>query len=84
MHINALELLGCWYTVRSLLGLLVPKHSWHKVHLSCELDSIVAIKYAKVAVSRSLNLSKLGALFYDWKEEHQLVYRCLTVIWQGS
>ena len=72
MHINALELLGCWYTVRSLLGLLVPIHLWHKVHLSCELDSIVAIKYAKVAVSRSLNLSKLGALFYDWKEEHQL------------
>ena len=72
MHINALELLGCWYTVRSLLGLLVPKHLWHRVHLSCELDSMVAIKHAKVAVSRSLNLSKLGALFYDWKEENQL------------
>jgi hypothetical protein len=61
MHVNALELLGCWCTARSLLGLLVPKHLWHKVHLSCELGSVVAIKHAKVAVSRSLNLSKIGS-----------------------
>ena len=72
LHINALELLGCWYTVRSLLGLLVPENQWHLVHLSCELDSIVAIKYARVGVSRSLNLSKLGAEFYDWREQTNL------------
>jgi hypothetical protein len=82
MHINALELLGCWYTIMSLLELLVPRDQWHRVHLSCELDSIVAIKYARVAVSRSLALSKLGALFYDWKEAMnlQLSYRHLAGI----
>jgi hypothetical protein len=41
MHINALELLGCWYTISALLPLAVQ---WSEVHLSCELDSIVAIK----------------------------------------
>ena len=72
LHINALELLGCWYTIRSLLPLALSQDQWNRVHLSCDLDSIVAIKYAKVAVSRSLNLSRLGAEFFDWKERHQI------------
>ncbi len=76
LHINALELLGCWYTIRSLLPLVVPKHRWHEVHLSCELDSVVAIKYAMVACSRSIKMSKVGARFFDWREGAQLQLSC--------
>jgi hypothetical protein len=76
MHINALELLGCWYTISALLPLAVPQSQWTKVHLSCELDSIVAIKYATVANSRSLKMSKVGAQFFDWREQHQLQLSC--------
>ena len=72
MHINALELLGCFYTIRSLLPQAVPMDQWSQVHLNCQLDNIVAVKYARVAVSRSLALSRLGAQFYDWAENAQL------------
>ncbi len=30
LHINALELLGCWYTIRSLLPLVIPRDEWHQ------------------------------------------------------
>ena len=76
MHINALELLGCWYTISALLPLAVPEDRWPEVHLSCELDSIVAIKYAMVANSRSLEMSKIGAAFFDWRERRQLAISC--------
>ena len=72
LHINGLELLGCWYTIRALLDKAVPVSEWHRVHLSCQLDSMVAIKYCRVAVSRSLTLSRLGARMYDWMETHRL------------
>ena len=82
LHINALELLGCWYTVMSLLPLALPRNEWHRVRLDCELDSIVAIKYARVGVSRSLNLSRLGAKFFDWRESTrvQMTFRHLKGI----
>ena len=76
MHINALELLGCWYTISALLPLAVPQAQWSKVHLSCELDSVVAIKYAMVANSRSLKMSKIGANFFDWREQNKLQISC--------
>ncbi len=76
MHINALELLGCWYTISALLPLAVPQPKWADVHLSCELDSIVAIKYAMVANSRSLKMSKVGARFFDWRKKHGLQFSC--------
>jgi len=72
MHINALELLGCLYTIRSLLPQAIPRDQWPQVHLNCQLDNVVAIKYARVAVSRSLQLSRLGAQFYDWAETAQV------------
>jgi hypothetical protein len=83
MHINALELLGCFYTIRSLLPQAVPGHQWSQVHLNCQLDNVVAIKYARVAVSRSLALSKLGAQFYDWAEtaKIQMSFRHLAGIY---
>jgi hypothetical protein len=76
LHINALELLGCWKTIRALLPVAVPRAQWHQVHLSCELDNTVAIKYATVANSRSLKMSKVGAQFFDWRERHQLQLSC--------
>jgi hypothetical protein len=73
MHINALELLGCLYTIRSLLPQAIPRNQWSHVHLNCQLDNnVVAIKYARVAVSRSLQLSRLSAQFYDWAETAQV------------
>jgi hypothetical protein len=54
----------------------VPKKDWKDVHLNCELDSVVAIKYAMVANSRSLKLSKIGTQFFDWRERHQLQLSC--------
>ena len=65
LHINALELLGCWYTVRSLLPHAVPESDWSRTHVSCELDNTTAIKYARVAVSRSLRRMSRIAKFYD-------------------
>ena len=76
LHINALELLGCWKTIRALLPIAVPRAQWQQVHLSCELDNTVAIKYATVANSRSLKMSKVGARFFDWRERHQLQLSC--------
>ena len=83
MHINALELLGCFYTIRSLLPQAVPDYQWSQLHLNCQLDNVVAIKYARVAVSRSLALSKLGAQFYDWAEtaKIQMSFRHLAGIY---
>jgi len=83
LHINALELLGCWYTVRSLLPQAVPESEWSRTHVSCELDNTTAIKYARVAVSRSLRMSRIGAKFYDWEETTglQLSYRHLRGIY---
>jgi hypothetical protein len=75
-HINALELLGCWHTIRALLPVALPKAKWKDVHLSCELDSVVAIKYAMVANSRSIRMSKIGNRFFDWREKHQLQISC--------
>jgi hypothetical protein len=76
LHINALELLGCWHTIRALLPVAVPEKDWKSVHLNCELDSVVAIKYAMVANSRSLKLSKIGTQFFDWRERHRLQLSC--------
>ena len=76
LHINALELLGCWHTIRALLPVAVPQASWKDVHLSCELDSVVAIKYAMVANSRSLKMSKIGTQFFDWRERNHLQMSC--------
>jgi hypothetical protein len=83
LHINALELLGCWYTIRSLLPHAVPQSEWSRTHVSCELDNTTAIKYARVAVSRSLRMSRIGAKFYDWEESAglQLSFRHLRGIY---
>ena len=83
LHINALELLGCWYTIKSLLPAAVPREQWNLVHLNCELDNTTAIKYARVAVSRSRRMSTIGAAFYDWVETSglQLSYRHLRGIY---
>jgi hypothetical protein len=62
LHINALELLGCLYTIRSLLPQAFSIEQWPQVHLNCKLDNAVAIKYARVAVSRSLQLSRFRHL----------------------
>ena len=76
LHINALELLGCWKTVSALLPVAVPCDQWGQVHVSCELDNTVAIKYATVANSRSLKMSKVGSRFFDWRERHNLQMSC--------
>ena len=76
LHINALELLGCWHTIRALLPVALPKEQWKDVHLSCELDSVVAIKYAMVANSRSLKMSEIGTQFFDWRERNQIQMSC--------
>jgi hypothetical protein len=76
LHINALELLGCWHTIRALLPVALPQARWKDVHLSCELDSVVEIKYAMVANSRSLKMSMIGTQFFDWRERHHLQMSC--------
>jgi hypothetical protein len=37
LHINALELLGCWFTVKSLLPRAIPHKDWSLTHVNCEL-----------------------------------------------
>jgi len=71
--INEFEFSGMANTVRALLPLAIPdKRLWAQVHIAAELDNTAAIKYGQVAVSRSLNMSKKGAEFHDWREKHGL------------
>ena len=71
--INEFEFQGFVNTLKALLPLAVPdQRLWCKVHVSAELDNTTAIKYGAVAVSRSINMSKKGADFFDWKESHGL------------
>ena len=71
--INEFEFQGFVNTLKALLPLAVPDRKlWPQVHISAELDNTTAIKYGEVAVSRSLNMSKKGADFFDWKESHGL------------
>lgn len=72
LYINNLELLGHRKTVETLLPLAVPRHLWHRVHLQCAMDNVAAIKYAEVAVSRSLGMSEIGASYFDWRERYNL------------
>lgn len=72
LFINCLELLGHRKTVESLLPRAIPRESWHLVHLQCQLDNVSAIKYLSVAVSRSLQMSVLGADHFDWKQKSRL------------
>ena len=69
--INEFEFSGFELSLRSLLPQALPDKSlWHKVHVTVELDNTAAIHYARVAVSRSLQLSQKGAAFFDWRESH--------------
>jgi hypothetical protein len=56
---------------------------WKDVYLSCELDSIVAIKYAMVANSRSIKMSKIGTRFFDWQHQLQISCRHIRGIHNG-
>ena len=85
LHINALELLGCFYTIRSLLPQAFSTEQWPQVHMNCQLDNVVAIKYARVAVSRSLQLSRLGAQFTTGPNLHEFssrfgIWRAYTML----
>jgi hypothetical protein len=62
---------------------VIPQEGWHRTHVNCELDNTTAIKYARVAVSRSLRMSRIGAKLYDWVEGTglQLSYRHLRGIY---
>ncbi len=62
---------------------MIPQEDWHRTHVNCELDNTTAIKYAIVAVSRSLRMPRIGARLYDWVEGTglQLSYRHLRGIY---
>ena len=67
-HINEFELAAFIHTVRSLLPIAEPDRSkWNLIHIHGRLDNTPSIKYGRVAVSRSLKMSKIGAAFYDWR-----------------
>jgi hypothetical protein len=57
-----------WFEKRSM----PDRRMWNQVHVSAELDNATAIKHGEVAVSRSINVSRKGADFFDWKESHGL------------
>ena len=66
VYINQYEFMGFENTLWSLLPEAVPdKTQWNKVHVSVELDNVTSIKYGRVAVSRSIRMSLLGARFFD-------------------
>ena len=73
IYINEFEFSGMENTLRALLPVAIPDEAkWAQVHVSIELDNLTSVKYGTVAVSRSVQMSKKGALFYDWKESHNL------------
>ena len=66
VYINQYEFMGFENTLWSLLPEAVPdKTQWNKVHVPVELDNVTSIKYGRVAVSRSIRMSLLGARFFD-------------------
>lgn len=73
VYINEFEFSGMENTLRALLPVAIPDRTkWSQVHVSIELDNLTSVKYGTVAVSRSIQMSKKGALFFDWKESHNL------------
>lgn len=71
--INEFEFMGFTHCLWALLPQAVPDRSlWSQVHVSVELDNTTAIKYGQCAVSRSLQMSQIGALYFDERERHQL------------
>ena len=70
VYINQYEFMGFANTLWALLPVAVPDRSkWSQVHVSVELDNVTAIKYGRVAVSRSIRMSLLGAKFFDRVED---------------
>ena len=74
VYINQYEFLGFENTLWALLPVAVPDRTqWKNVHVSVELDNVTAIKCGRVAVSRSLKMSLLGARFFDRVQEAGIV-----------
>jgi len=66
VYINQFEFSGFENCLWALLPQAVPnKMDWPSVHVSVELDNVTSIKYGRVAVSRSLRMSLMGARFFD-------------------
>lgn len=66
VYINQFEFSGFENCLWALLPQAVPnKKDWSSVHVSVELDNVTSIKYGRVAVSRSLRMSLMGARFFD-------------------
>ena len=70
VFINQFEFLGFENCLWALLPQAVPnRQEWKNTHISVELDNVTSIKYGRVAVSRSIRMSLLGARFFDKVEE---------------
>ena len=70
VYINQYEFSGFENSLWALLPQAVPdKNLWKQVHVSVELDNVTSIKYGRVAVSRSIRMSRMGARFFDKVEE---------------
>ena len=66
IFINQYEFSGFENSLWALLPEAVPDRSqWKHVHVSVELDNVTSIKYGRVAVSRSIRMSRMGARFFD-------------------
>ena len=66
VFINQYEFSGFENSLWALLPEAVPDRSlWKQVHVSVELDNVTSIKYGRVAVSRSIRMSRKGASFFD-------------------
>ena len=66
VFINQFEFSGFENSLWALLPAAVPdRREWHNVHVSVELDNVTSIKYGRVAVSRSIRMSLMGARFFD-------------------
>ena len=71
--INEFEFMGFTHCLWALLPQAVPDRSlWDQVHVSVELDNTTAIKYGQCAVSRSLQMSRIGAIYFDERERLRL------------
>jgi hypothetical protein len=70
VFINQYEFSGFENPLWALLPEAVPdRNLWKHVHVSVELDNVTSIKYGRVAVSRSIRMSRMGARFFDKVEE---------------
>ena len=70
--INLLELRAQHLGLQALLPLAVPRNWWHRVEVRALCGNMTAVKYGRVAVGPSLQMSRMGIVVFDFRQRTKL------------